>query len=119
MEQALFHVGFSLKNERGEEVRGLIPRQSPLNITLKVMCPRSEIQGLEVALRIMSRRQVMMEFRIPVQTSNTLNFETRVGWLTPPVELVTGYYLEAVVSVDGRALPSRAVSIEERQFTVY
>ncbi len=49
IEQALFHVDFSLKNERGEEIRGLVPRQSPLDITLKVMCPRSGIESLEVS----------------------------------------------------------------------
>jgi len=119
IEQALFHMDFSVKNERGEEIRGLIPRHSPVDITVKLRCPRSGIEGLEVVLRIMSRREVVKEFKIPVITSSGVGFEYAVKWITPVVDLVTGYYTDASILADGKALPNRAVETAQRQFTVY
>jgi hypothetical protein len=119
IEQALFHIDFSVKNERGEEIRGLVPRHSPVDITVRLTCPRSGIEGIEVVLRIMSRREVVKEFRIPVITSGGVGFEHAVKWNTPVVDLVTGYYTDASILADGKALPSRAVETAQRQFTVY
>jgi len=119
IEQALFHADFSVKNERGEEVRGLVPRRSPLDITLRLMCPRTEMEGLEAVVRIMLRREMVKEFKIPLVIGDRIDFQSSLKWTTPLVEIVTGYYLDVLILADGRALPSRAVDIAEKQFTVY
>ena len=119
IEQPLFHAGFSIRNERGEEARGLIPRQSPIDITVRLQSPRGGIEGLKVLLRIMSRKDVVEEFEMPVASTSRLESEYVVKWVTPLVDLVTGYYLDVLILADGRILPSRAIEIAERQFTVY
>ena len=72
-----------------------------------------------ILFRIMSLRSIVKQFEIPFPDTDGEDFSVTVKWMTPPVDMVTGYYLESVIEHKGRQLPSRAVSQSEKQFTVY
>jgi hypothetical protein len=67
----------------------------------------------------MSRRDIIKEFEVPLPDPNAKTNTIRITWLTPPIDVVTGYYIEAIVLQSGRPLPTRAVELTKRQFTVY
>ncbi|TFF93440.1 hypothetical protein EU546_06190 [Candidatus Thorarchaeota archaeon] len=67
----------------------------------------------------MTRRELLAEFQIPFDTVDADTYHTQIEWTTPPVDVVTNYYLDAVISQHGRQLPARAIEIEKKQFTVY
>jgi len=117
IEKPFFKVGFSIRNEAGEEIPGLVARLTPVEIIVDVESAREDLQGLSINLRVMSRRDAIKEFDIPLsnQKKNTLS----VKWLTPPIDVVTGYFLDAEISQHGRPLPHRAIEIVKKQFTVY
>ena len=75
------------------------------------------MKNLKLHLRIMSRRDIVKEFELPIgkERENIL----RVKWLTPPIDVVTGYYVDAQISQDGQHLPKRALDVTRKQFTVY
>ena len=45
--------------------------------------------------------------------------EAEIPWTTPNVDVVSGFYLEALVEQKGQILPDRAVNQTQKQFTVY
>ena len=62
---------------------------------------------------------VIKEFEIPLDSATSGEQVVSVRWLTPPIDVVTGYYLDAVLMQGDRPLPSRAILLQKRQFTVY
>ena len=117
IENPLFKIGFSIRNETGEEVPGLVARLSPVDIITRIESIREGMKNLKLHLRIMSRRDIVKEFELPIgkERENIL----RVKWLTPPIDVVTGYYVDAQISQDGQHLPKRALDVTRKQFTVY
>ena len=117
IENPFFKVGFSILNEAGVEVPGLVARLSPVEIVTRIESFREGMENLKLHLRIMSRRDIVKEFEIPI-SSEKENVIT-VKWFTPPIDIVTGYFVEAMISQDDRQLPTRAVDVTRKQFTVY
>jgi len=117
IENPFFKVGFSVLNETGEEIPGLVARLSSVDIVTKIESTRQGMENLKLHLRIMSRREIVKEFELPISedTENVL----RVKWLTPPIDVVTGFYVDAVISQYGHQLPRRALDVTRKQFTVY
>lgn len=117
IEKPFFNVGFSIRNEAGEEIPGLVARLTPVEIIVDIVSAREDLQGLAINVRVMSRRDIIKEFEIPLsnQKKNTVTMK----WLTPPIDIVTGYFLDAEISQHGRPLPHRAVEMVKKQFTVY
>jgi gamma-glutamyl:cysteine ligase YbdK (ATP-grasp superfamily) len=119
IEKPVFKIGFSVLNESGEEIPGLVARLSTVEIVTTVESIREEIEDLAVSIRIMSRRDIVKEFEVPLPDFDTKKKVIKIRWITPPIDVVTGYYIDAVILQSGRALPSRAVELVRRQFTVY
>ena len=119
IEDPILKAEFSIKDESGKEVPGLIPRVTTIEIGVEFETLIEEIQNLEVQLKIMSRRKLVEQFDLPVLSQDQLSYEAHVLWHTPPVEMVTGFYLEAVVLQAGRPLPGRAILQTPKQLTVY
>ena len=117
IETPIFKIGFSILSETGEEIPGLVARLSPVDIVTKIVSSRKGLDNLKLHLRIMSRRDIVKEFELPLSadSENVL----RVKWLTPPIDVVTGYYVDAVISQNGNHLPRRAYEVTRKQFTVY
>ncbi len=67
----------------------------------------------------MTVRDLVKEFEIPIPTPDSKQNKIKVRWMTPPIDVVTGYYIDAVIVQAGRPLPARAVDLIRRQFTVY
>ncbi len=117
IERPFFKVGFSIRNETGDEIPGLVARLTPVDIVVDVESAREDLKGLAINLRLMSRREIIKEYEIPLGSGKKNTMIVR--WLTPPIDVVSGYYLDAVISQHGRPLPNRAVEIVKKQFTVY
>ncbi|MHA1864608.1 MAG: glutamate-cysteine ligase family protein, partial [Candidatus Thorarchaeota archaeon] len=117
IEDPFFKIDFSILNEAGDEVPGLVARLSKVEIVTRVESVREEMENLKLHLRIMSRRDIVKEFEVPI-SSESENILT-VKWLTPPIDVVTGYYVDAIISQDDRHLPRRAIDVTRKQFTVY
>jgi hypothetical protein len=117
IEKTFFKVGFSIRNEMGEEIPGLVARLTPVEIIVEVESARKDIQGLAISMKVMSRRDIIKEFSIPLSSEKKNSLS--VKWLTPPIDIVTGYFLDAEISQHGRPLPHRALEIVKKQFTVY
>ncbi|MFW9956033.1 MAG: glutamate-cysteine ligase family protein [Candidatus Thorarchaeota archaeon] len=117
IEKPFFNVGFSIRNEAGEEIPGLVARLTPVEIIVDIESAREDLQDLGINVRVISRRDIIKEFDIPLsnQKKNTVSMK----WLTPPIDVVTGYFLDAEISQHGRPLPHRAVEMVKKQFTVY
>jgi hypothetical protein len=119
IETPLFKIGFSIRNESGEEIPGLVARLSPIDIVATLESLREKIRDLTLSIRIMSRQDIVKEFEVSLPDPDAKTNVIRVNWLTPPIDVVTGYYVDAVVLQSGRPLPARAVELVRRQFTVY
>jgi len=119
IEDPLFKIGFSIRNESGEEIPGLVARLSPIEITATVESIRDKIGDLSLSIRIMSRRDIVKEFEVPLPDPDLKTNVVKITWVTPPIDVVTGYYVDAVVLQSGKPLPARAVELVRRQFTVY
>jgi len=119
IETPLFKIGFSVRNESGEEIPGLVARLSPVEIVTTIESAREKIGDLTVSIRIMSRRDIVKEFEVRLPDPNAKTNIIRITWLTPPIDVVTGYYIDAIVLQSGRPLPARAIELIRRQFTVY
>ena len=119
IESPLFKIRFSILNETGEEIPGLVARLSTVEIVTTVESIREKIGDLTVKLRIMSRRDVVKEFEVQLPDPDSKVNVVKIRWITPPIDVVTGYYLDAIALQAGKQLPSRAVDLVKRQFTVY
>ncbi|TFG10529.1 hypothetical protein EU538_01525 [Candidatus Thorarchaeota archaeon] len=119
IESPIFTVGFSIKDERGKPIPGLVPRVTPVKIGVEIMSRSLGLKDLQMALRVMTRRELSAEFQIPFDTIDSEEFQTEIEWTTPSVDMVTNFYLDIVMSQHGRQLPSRALDITKKQFTVY
>lgn len=117
IEKPIFKIRCSIKNESGEEIPGLVARLSHINITMKIESIREGLEDLKLHLRVMSRRDIVKEFEIPLTGERENNVSLK--WLTPPIDVVTGYYIDAMISQNDRDLPTRALDIVKKQFTVY
>ncbi len=119
IESPLFHAEFSLRDHGGQEILELVPRATPVWITVQLHTTRELNEGLELLLRVLSHRQTVAEFSIPYDMLDDERGSATVKWVTPSVDSVTGYHLDLVVMESGRMLPNRAVDVQEKQFTVY
>ncbi|MHA2056293.1 MAG: glutamate-cysteine ligase family protein [Candidatus Thorarchaeota archaeon] len=119
IETPLFKIGFSVRNESGEEIPGLVARLSTVEIVATVESIREKIGDLALNIRIMSRRDIVKEFEVPIPDPDAKTNVIKIHWITPPIDVVTGFYVDAVVLQSGRPLPARAVELVRRQFTVY
>jgi hypothetical protein len=119
IENPLFKIGISIRNESGDEIPGLVARLSNVEITATVESVREKIGNLTLSVRIMSRRDIVKEFEVPLPDPEAKMNVVKINWITPPIDVVTGYYIDAVVLQSGRPLPARAVELVRRQFTVY
>jgi len=119
IEKPMFKVSFSVLDESGEEIPGLVSRLSPVDIVASIESMRENVEDISLNIRIMTVRDLVKEFEIPIPTPNSKQNTIKVRWMTPPIDVVTGYYIDAVIVQAGRPLPARAVDLIRRQFTVY
>ncbi|TFG98139.1 hypothetical protein E4H12_06900, partial [Candidatus Thorarchaeota archaeon] len=83
IENPYFKIGFSILNETGVEVPGLVARLSSVDIITKVESIREGMQNLKLHLRVMSRRDIIKEFELPLGSEKENSIT--VKWLTPPI----------------------------------
>ncbi|MFX1484741.1 MAG: glutamate-cysteine ligase family protein, partial [Promethearchaeota archaeon] len=119
IEKPMFRVSFSILDESGEEIPGLVARLSPVDIIATIESQRENIEDVSLSIRVMTIRELVKEFVIPLPHPESKQNAIKVRWMTPPIDVVTGYYVDAVMVQSGRPLPSRAVELIRRQFTVY
>ena len=117
IEKPFFKIGLSILNESGEEIPGLVARLSQVDIISNVESIREGMENLKLHLRVMSRRDIIKEFELPLSSDKVNNL--KVKWLTPPIDVVTGFYVDAIISQNDHQLPKRAIEITRKQFTVY
>jgi hypothetical protein len=117
IEDPFFKISFSVLNETGEEIPGLVARLSSVDIVTRIKSIREGMENLNLHLRVMSRRDIIKEFEIPLGSEK--ESVVNVKWLTPPIDVVTGFYIDAVISQNGHQLPGRAIEVIKKQFTVY
>ncbi|MHA2423730.1 MAG: hypothetical protein ACXAEF_03025 [Candidatus Thorarchaeota archaeon] len=122
VEEAQFHFRFMIKDTAGVEVPGLIPRVSPVKLIVVGSATTAALDDVKILLRVMSRRKVIKLFEIKLMDMKKRSdgdYEAEVQWTTPTVDVVSGFYLEALVEQKGQILPDRAVNQTPKQFTVY
>jgi len=119
IESPLFSVDFSIQRETGEDIPGLVSRLTPVEITVHITSPREGMRDLSVLVRVMSRREVTKQFQLPFPDSSAKTNDLKIRWITPAVDVVSGYYVEALILQGEKTLPDRAVKQDRKQFTVY
>ncbi len=119
IEKPMFKVSFSVLDESGEEIPGLVARLSPVDIVASIESNRENIEDISLSIRIMTVRELVKEFEIPIPKPDSKQNTIKVRWMTPPIDVVTGYYIDGVIVQADRPLPARAVDLIRRQFTVY
>ncbi|MFW9908099.1 MAG: hypothetical protein ACFFEF_05950 [Candidatus Thorarchaeota archaeon] len=122
VEDAHFNFRFMIKDTEGVEVPGLVPRVTPVKLIVIGSATTAALDNVKILLRIMSRRKVIKLFEVSLPALKKRDrgeFEAEVPWTTPAVDVVTGFYLEALVEQNGQILPDRAVKQVRKQFTVY
>ncbi|MDF1537535.1 MAG: hypothetical protein P1Q69_01350, partial [Candidatus Thorarchaeota archaeon] len=122
VEEPHFHFRFMIKDSEGVEVPGLVPRVTPIKLILTGTATTAALDDVKFLLRVMSRRKVVKLFEIKIASMKRKDdgeLEMEIPWTTPPVDVVSGYYLEALVEQGGLILPDRAVEQNRKQFTVY
>jgi hypothetical protein len=119
IDDPLFKVDFSVRDESGEEIPGLVARLTPIDIIASIESKREDIEDLALNIRIMTVRELVKDFTIPFPDLKSRQNTIKIRWMTPPIDVVTGYYIDAVIVQGGRSLPARAVDLIRRQFTVY
>jgi len=122
VEEAHFHFRYMIKDMSGVEVPGLVPRVTPIKLIILGSATSKALDNIKILLRVMSRRKVIKLFEIDSKALTKKKggeFEVEIPWTTPSVDMVTGYYLEALVEQGGQILPDRAVEQTPKQFTVY
>ncbi|MFW9850407.1 MAG: hypothetical protein ACFFF4_14840, partial [Candidatus Thorarchaeota archaeon] len=104
------------------EVPGLVPRVTPVKLIVIGNASTAALDDVKILLRVMSRRKVVKLFEIKItdmKRRDDGDFEAELPWTTPSVDVVSGFYLEALVEQKGQILPDRAISQTQKQFTVY
>lgn len=122
VEEAHFHFRYMIKDLNGVEIPGLVPRVTPIKLIVIGKATTKALDEVKILLRVMSRRKVIKLFEInsmSIKKRKDSEFEVEIPWTTPSVDMVTGYYLEALVEQGGQILPDRAVEQTSKQFTVY
>ncbi|MHA2192790.1 MAG: hypothetical protein ACXAAR_05125 [Candidatus Thorarchaeota archaeon] len=119
IESPVFDVDFWIRKRSGEEIPGLVARLTKVELGAKICGLKEGMTDLGVILRVMSRREIVKQFQASLSDPETGEKEITFQWTTPPVDMVTGYYLDAVITQDGKTLPDRAVRQDRKQFTVY
>jgi hypothetical protein len=122
VEEPQFHFRFMIKDTEGVEVPGLVPRVTPVKLIVIGNATTAALDDVKVLLRVMSRRKVVKLFEIKftdMKKRSDGEFEAEIPWTTPTVDVVSGFYLEALVEQKGQILPDRALSQTQKQFTVY
>ncbi len=118
LESPVFFVEYSVRDKTGE-IPGFVSRVAPVEIVVRVRCTQEVEDDLIVNLRVMSKHDIVVDFHLPFTPDAAGLMETTVKWTTPPVEVVTGFYLDVKITQQERILPDRAISQEEKKFTVY
>ncbi len=119
IDNPVFDIRFQMRDERGKPILSLVPRVTPVKMAVEITSRGPGLENLHMTLRIMTRRDLSAEFHIPFDTVDNGVFQTEIDWTTPPVDVITNFYLDVVMSQYGRQLPSRALDVEKKQFTVY
>ncbi len=119
IESPVFDVDFWIRRKSGEDIPGLVARLTKVELGARICGLNEGMRDLEVILRVMSRREIVKQFEFSLSEPKAGEQEVSFQWTTPPVDMVTGYYLDAVITQDGRPLPDRAVRQDRKQFTVY
>lgn len=117
-----FHFSYMIKDTKGVEVPGLVPRVTPVKLIVIGRATSKALDDVKIILRVMSRRKVVKLFEVDARSISKKKdgeFEIEIPWTTPSVDIVTGFYLEALVEQKGQILPDRAVEQTPKQFTVY
>ncbi|TXT57414.1 MAG: Glutamate--cysteine ligase [Candidatus Thorarchaeota archaeon] len=118
IEEPVFNAQFTIRNQSGEEIPGLVQRVTPITINVELESKKGGFQNLQGILKILSRREVVKEFNIEIPDTDTSNYQVELEWITPDV-MVTAYYLELILLKQGKTLPARAIHQPRKQFTVY
>ncbi len=122
VEEAHFHFSYMIKDSKGVEIPGLVPRVTPIKLIVIGKATTKALDDVKILLRIMSRRKVVKLFEIDtkdITRRHDNEFEIEIPWTTPSVDMVTGFYIEVLVEQGGQILPDRAVKQAPKQFTVY
>ncbi|MHA2151542.1 MAG: glutamate-cysteine ligase family protein [Candidatus Thorarchaeota archaeon] len=119
IEEPLFKVSFSILDESGEEIPGLVARLTPLDIVASIESQREGLENVALNVRIMTVRDLVQEFTIPIPKPEDKENKLKIRWMTPPIDVVTAFYIDAAIVQDDKQLPARAVDLIRRQFTVY
>ncbi|MBD3406413.1 MAG: hypothetical protein GF411_09905 [Candidatus Lokiarchaeota archaeon] len=118
IEEPIFRVDFTIRNQSGDEIPSLVQRVTPVTIKIDMKSLKGEFNNLQAILRILSRREIIKEFEIEIPDSDQDQYTASVDWITPDV-MVTAYYLELIIMQKGKILPKRAIKQPRKQFTVY
>ncbi len=119
IEKPMFRVSFSILDESGEEIPGLVARLSPIDIIATIESLTNDIEDVSLSIRIMTVRELVKEYIVPIPKPESKQNTIKVRWMTPPIDVITGFYIDAVMVQGNRSLPARAVDLVRRQFTVY
>ena len=122
VEEPQFHFRFMIKDTEGVEVPGLVPRVTPVKLIVIGNASTAALDDVKILLRVMSRRKVIKLFEVKIidmRRRDDGGLEAEIPWTTPNVDVVSGFYLEALVEQKGQILPDRAVNQTQKQFTVY
>ena len=119
IESPVFDVDFWIRKKSGEDIPGLVARLTKVDLGAKICGLKEGMRDLGVILRVMSRREIVKEFKASLSDQDAGEEEIMFHWTTPPVDMVTGFYLDAVITQDGKMLPDRVVRQDRKQFTVY
>ncbi|RLI60496.1 MAG: hypothetical protein DRO93_06870 [Candidatus Thorarchaeota archaeon] len=114
-----FTVSISILDEDGREIPGLVPKATLLRLQARVEAYRPGIEDIKIRIKIMTRREVVDEFTLPLDFSGKTEQMCQVEWLAPAVDMVTGYYVDVFILQHNRPLPSRAIDCRRKRFTVY
>jgi hypothetical protein len=119
IESPVFDVDFWIRKKSGEDIPGLVARLTKVDLGAKVCGLKEGMRNLEIILRVMSRREIVKQYKASLSGADAGEKEIIFQWTTPPVDMVTGFYLDAIITQDGKPLPERAVRQDRKQFTVY
>ncbi len=119
LEGPRFWVETALRDRKGERLSGFIQRVTMIDIETKIKSDIKNLDNLEVSIRILSKKDIVKEFIHPLILDDNGEIIVNSQWITPPIDVVTGYYLEVRILHMNQPLPSRAIEYTPSKFTVY